>query len=86
MPPSLVIPRGLSTLYRAHTISSNHWVKSLSGLPGAKGLIAAYIRRNPCLIRTLIEYAIFAHSAPGWTRTRTINTQMIHSPRPNRLN
>ena len=25
-------------------------------------------------IRTLIEYIIFAHSAPGRTRTRTINT------------
>ena len=45
--PRLVIPRGLSALYRAHTVSSNHWVQSLPGLPGVKGFIAAHFGRNP---------------------------------------
>ena len=47
MPPWLVIPRGLSTLYRAYTISSITGFKPLLGLPGVKGLITAYIWRNP---------------------------------------
>ena len=58
MPPWLVIPRGLSTLYRAYTISSNHWV-CLDSL-GSKGLLqptfGATLARA---IRTLIEYVIF---------------------------
>ena len=61
--------------------------KSLSGLPGpseGEKSQRAYcmqpttlFRCNPIsswAIRTLIEYAIIPHSAPGWTRTRAINT------------
>ena len=49
--------------------------KSLTGLPGVKGLIAVYIGHNPSLSNShLIEYVIFAHSAPGWTGTRIIST------------
>ena len=48
----------------------NYYLDSL----GSKGLLQYTL--GPTLawaIRTLIEYAILAHSAPGWTRTQTIS-------------
>ena len=73
MPPWLVIPYDLSTLYREHTIS-----------PVAKGLIAAYIWHNPSLNLNSPKYAIFALSARSLDSNMYAIQPivMIHSPRP----
>ena len=51
MPPWLVIPRSLSTLYRAHTVNSNHWTiiadtyrSALQWTHGQKMIIAGIYR------------------------------------------
>ena len=55
--PDIVISCGLSTLYRAHTVSSNHWVLNyyLESL-GSKGLL------QPTLDATLAQAFCFALS------------------------
>ena len=48
------------------------------GSLGSKGLLQPTFDATLArAIRTLIEYVIFAHSSPGWTRTRTINTAKL---------
>ena len=67
----LVIARGSSTLHRARTVSSNHWVQ-----PNPKHFAPH---------ATFAPHAFFAHSAPGWNQTRTIDlsqSKIMHSPRP----
>ena len=47
-------------------------------LLGSKGLLQPTFNATlPRANRTLIEHVIFAHSAPGRTRTRTINTTKL---------
>ena len=59
-------PRSLSTLYREQTVIFNHWVKVTTWTPwGQKGLLQPTFGATLALaIRTIVEYAIFAHSAP----------------------
>ena len=85
--PRLVIPHGLSTLYRAHTIGSNHWVWITTWTPrGSKGLLQqTTFWRNPSLSNSHPHRICNYRTLSSRLNVNDQYSQKIHSPRPYQL-